>query len=283
MKGKQSALTLTQTRELLEKLGHEPTKKLGQNFLVEPNIIAKALQFADLHPGEKVCEVGPGLGTLSRSLLAEGVELYAVEKDPRLFKFLTEELVPQHSGKFHVLHADALDAPIAAIETLNGEPYKIVANLPYAISTPWLDAVLEQAQLPDSMTLMLQKETADRFCAHVGTKHWGAISIFLSATYERGGQHTVSGRCFFPPPDVDSALLYLKKKKDGFLFKPQTKRAIRNLFTQRRKQIGGLAKKMLAPEIAGPWLEKLEAEGIPANARPEQIALTGWQLLDALY
>lgn len=267
-------LTPSQTRELLDKLGLRPSKKLGQNFLVDPNIVRKSLELAAVQAGDTVVEVGPGLGTLTRALLASGASVYAVELDHRLAAYQCE----LHAGEpcFHLTEADAMDAPLAGFQ---GEgDFKIVANLPYAISTPWMEKILA-GPLPTRMVLMLQKEAADRFTAEPGGKHVGAVSLFLAAAYRKRPGHTVSRNCFHPVPDVDSILLHLERRETPYRFAPKTRALMRRFFTQRRKQIGSLARQEKNYSLAI-WLEQLEAAGIPATLRPEALPLDAWITLD---
>gem|GEM_PF-5681692 len=196
-------LTPTATRDLLAKLGHQPKRFLGQNFLVDGNIVRKSLELAQIHPGDRVIEIGPGLGTLTSALLEAGAEVWAVEKDRNLHEHLTTHLAPQFPATFHLTEGDALDYPLANLplstDASTPPAYKIVANLPYAIATPWLDAVLS-GPLPERMVLMLQQEAAQRYVAQPGTKSFGAISIFLQSAYAVAPGHKVEPSCFFPAP-----------------------------------------------------------------------------------
>lgn len=276
-------LTPTATRHLLERLGHEPRRRLGQNFLVDGNIVRKSLLLADLKPGDTVIEIGPGLGTLTRALLAAGMRVFAVEYDPRLAAYLREELVPAFPKRFSLMEGDAVDHPLAGYTSDGTEPgFKIVANLPYAISTPWLEAVLE-GPLPARMVLMLQKEAADRYTAKPGSKHFGAISVFLDATYQREPGHTVSRQCFHPVPGIDSVLLTLGRLPHPRCYRTDTRAAIRKLFIYRRKQIGAAAKLALPTNIAENWLKQLTAQQIKIDTRAEALPLSVWPWLDALY
>ena len=146
-------LSPSQTLELLKRLEHAPVKKLGQNFLVDSNIVRKSLELADVRSGDDVVEVGPGLGTLSGALLQAGAKVHAVELDKTLHAFLKEHFA--QVKEFSIINADAIDYPLANLPKDVTE-FKIVANLPYAISTPWLDKVLS-GRLPSRMSLMLQK------------------------------------------------------------------------------------------------------------------------------
>lgn len=268
-------LSLTATRELLARLGLSPKRFLGQNFLVDGNIVRKSLELAAVAPGDRVVEVGPGLGTLTSALLGAGAEVWAVEKDPILAAHLRATLGAEHAGRLHLLEGDAVEHPVAGV-TAPG--FKIVANLPYAISTPWMDAVLG-GPLPERMVLMLQREAADRYVASPGTKQFGAISIFVQSVFAADRGHPVAASCFHPAPDVESYLLNLRLRPDPFLFPPATKALIRAVFQQRRKQIGSLLRGRLAAEPAAAWLAQLATAGLDARARPEQIPVALWQQL----
>lgn len=269
-------LTPSETRRLLESLGHRPRKPLGQNFLIDGNIVRKSLQLAGIQKGDSVVEVGPGLGTLTHALLEAGADVHAVELDPLLASHLEETLCPQFPDTFHLLEGDAVRHPRAGLPA-DLTAFKVVANLPYAITTPWLEALLRDA-LPSEMVLMMQKEAADRLTAQRGTKAYSAVTIFLAAAFEKAALHRVSRSCFHPVPGVDSLLLHLRRKPEPFLFPAPARERIRSLFTQRRKQIGSL----LADDPAlHAWLDSLPAFGASRASRPETIPLAAWQHLPA--
>lgn len=271
-------LTPSATRELLAQLGHQPKRFLGQNFLVDGNIVRKSLELAGVTAGDTVVEIGPGLGTLTTSLLEAGAEVWAVEKDRTLHEHLTETLVPKYPATFHLLEGDAVEQPLAALPLDRAAAsFKVVANLPYAIATPWLDGVLS-GPLPDRLVLMLQQEAAQRYVAAPGSKSFGAISIFLQSAYLVAPGHKVEAACFFPRPDVDSYLLHLVRRPTPFIFPAETKTLIRALFQQRRKQIGGLLRDRL-PDSGAAWLAHLNAGGLSAQTRPEAIPTEHWKSL----
>lgn len=273
---KTAPLTLSSTRDLLARLGHQPKRFLGQNFLVDGNIVRKSLELAGVTAGDTVIEIGPGLGTLTSALLAAGADVWAVEKDRNLHAHLTETLVPAYP-RFHLLEGDAVEQPLAGFDPVAAaRPYKIVANLPYAIATPWLDAVLS-GPLPTGLVLMLQQEAAQRYAAQPGSKSFSGISIFLQAAFDLAPGHKVAGGCFFPKPDVESYLLNLVRKPSPFIFTPEAKRLIRACFQQRRKQIGSLLRGKLPDDAAAAWLGHLSAAGLGPHARPEEISVALWQ------
>jgi 16S rRNA (adenine1518-N6/adenine1519-N6)-dimethyltransferase len=275
-------LSPSATRDLLARLGHSPKRFLGQNFLIDGNIVRKSLELAEVRPADAVVEIGPGLGTLTSALLEAGAEVWAVEKDRVLHAHLEAELAPRFPEKFHLLEGDAVQDPLAGLppERANASAgFKIVANLPYAIATPWLDAVLS-GPLPVRMVLMLQQEAAQRYAAQPGSKSFGAISVFLQAAYDVAPGHKVAASCFFPKPDVESHLLNLVRKPAPFLFPAPAKALIRACFQQRRKQIGALLRGRL-PNASG-WRELLRSHGLSEQTRPEAIPVHVWQKLSLL-
>ena len=282
-------LSPTATRELLEQLEHFPNKKLGQNFLVDGNIVRKSIELAELDADSCVVEIGPGLGTLTKAILKSGASLWAVERDACLAKHLrihfSDELNrvftvngrrPAKQTILQLIEGDCLDHPIAGLpEATAATGYRIVANLPYAVSTPWMDAVIT-GTLPERMVLMLQKEAADRYVAPHGTKTFGAISIFLQSVFEVHSKHLVSAQCFHPAPKVDSVLLRLDRRTDAIRFSLAARECIRRIFTQRRKQLGALCKN---DSQAGAlvWFNELLEHGVTPTVRPEELAIEHWQ------
>ena len=268
-------LSPTATRELLEQLEHFPNKKLGQNFLVDGNIVRKSIELAEIDGESAVVEVGPGLGTLTRAILSSGASIWAVERDATLSEHIRTNLLPEHP-KLQLIEGDCLDYPTANLpEERAAAGYKIVANLPYAVSTPWMDAVIA-GHLPERMVLMLQKEAGDRYAAPHGSKTFGGISIFLQSAFTVHSKHLVSAQCFHPAPKVDSVLLRLDRKPDAIRFSPKARECVRRIFTQRRKQLGALCKRDPQPE-ALVWFKELLDQGIAPTVRPEELPIVHWQ------
>lgn len=267
-------LSPTSTRELLQELEHLPNKKLGQNFLIDGNIVRKSIELAEIGAGSNVVEVGPGLGTLTRAILETGASLWAVERDATLAEHIRTKLVPEQS-RLTLTEGDCLDHPRAALsDEAAGAGFKIVANMPYAVSTPWMDAVLA-GPLPERMVLMLQKEAADRYAAEHENKNFGAISIFLQSAYKVQCRHLVSAQCFHPAPKVDSVLLRLDRKAEPVRFTEAARDCVRRIFTQRRKQLGALCRKDAYPEAA-PWFQGLLEKGYSPTVRPEDVPYPEW-------
>ena len=273
-------LSPSATRDLLTQLGHLPKRFLGQNFLVDGNIVLKSLELAGVRPGDTVVEIGPGLGTLTSALLEAGADVWAVEYDRNLHAHLEASLLPRFPVTFHLMEGDAVEHPLAGLpveRALAGSGFKVVANLPYAISTPWMDGVFS-GPLPTNLVLMLQQEAAQRYAAKPGGKQFGAISIFLQSAYDIAPGHKVAAACFHPRPDVESYLLNLIRKPTPFVFSPETKLLIRACFQQRRKQLGALLRDKL-PDQGRAWFAELAAAGCSPQNRAEEIPVALWQKL----
>ena len=271
-------LSPSETTRLLDSINHRPKKKLGQNFLIDGNIVRKSLIMADLPYRIPVVEIGPGLGTLTKQLLDQNHPVFAVEIDTNLFANLKDEFLSFiEQGKLNLINGDAVKNPVGSLPDEVNE-FAVVANLPYAISPPWMESLLNSNKIPNRMVLMLQKEAVDRMNASHGTKHYNALTIFLRSAFKQTQTHPVPRQCFHPVPGIDSMLVRLDRLKNPFLFSKDDRVLIRKIFTQRRKQIGALAKKEnnSVREIMLKWLDDMN---LPSNFRPEQIKADAWREL----
>ena len=179
----------------------------------------------------------------------------------------------------NLINDDAVEYPLANLPA-DIENFKIVANLPYAISTPWLDKVLS-GKLPQKMSLMLQKEAALRFAARNGSGEFSPISVCLSEAYNVLPPHKVSASCFHPRPQVDSMLLALERKEDAYTFAQRTRDIMRAVFSKRRKQISSIAKSAGEDSaVLTQWLE--QCTDLPPDRRPEAIENRYWVMLDKI-
>jgi 16S rRNA (adenine1518-N6/adenine1519-N6)-dimethyltransferase len=172
-----------------------------------------------------------------------------------------------------------VDFPRAGLTDATDGSFKVIANLPYAISTPWMDAICAGPH-PSMMVLMLQREAAERLTAEVGTGHWSAVTAQVHLAFEKVKVHPVPAQSFNPPPKVDSCLLVLRRRADARRLSPRAREVARMLFTQRRKQVGSAAKKLFpdAPDVAA-WLADLPRYGLTSLARPETIPAEAWLTL----
>ncbi len=268
-------LTLTQTKALLNKLNLKPSKKFGQNFLVDGNIVRKSIKLAEIKPNENIVEIGSGLGTLTTGLLTSQATVFAIEIENDLVVNLQNTLLKQYQNTFHIIHGDAVKSPLASLVPKKNELFKIVANLPYSITTPWLDAVLNN-RLPIKLVLMVQKEAADRIISKVGCKSFCPISIFSQASYEIKIAHRVSRRCFYPEPKIDSVVIELNLKTHPVVFSLTSKEMIRDIFKYRRKQIGTIIRQLSNYNFLIPIMRD---NGIDLKCRPENIPNKFWHKL----
>ena len=206
-----SLATPSATRAVLEAHGLSTKKSLGQHFLANDAIVGKILDLADIQPGDKVLEVGPGIGTLTVALLAAGANVLAIERDPALPAVLAETCA-EWADQLTVLSMDALDAPDKGTGHLSYfAPTKFVANLPYAVAATLVLDYFERFPSLEQATVMVQAEVADRMMAQPGSKDYGAYTVKLGLYAQPVGRFKVGPGNFFPPPRVDSAVIRLNR------------------------------------------------------------------------
>ncbi len=229
------------TREILEKYGFSFKKSLGQNFLIDTNILRKIVDFAELSDETGAIEIGPGIGALTEQLARRAKKVVAFEIDQRLLPILEDTLSPY--GNIRIIHQDVLKADIHRVisEEFTGmTDIMVVANLPYYVTTPIIMKLLTDRLPIRGMVVMLQKEVADRLAAKPGTKDYGSLSIAIQYYTEAETVMTVPRTVFIPQPNVDSAVIRLIKRKqppvkvedEAFFFQ-----VVRASFAQRRKTI----------------------------------------------
>lgn len=281
--------TPIRTKEILAKYGFSFKKSLGQNFLIDPNILRNITDYAGLTNATGTIEIGPGIGALTEHLARTSKKVVAFEIDQRLFPILEDTLSPYNNVK--VLHQDVLKANIAAVidqEFTDVDDVMVVANLPYYVTTPIILKLLED-QLPlRGIVVMLQKEVADRIAAKPGTKEYGSLSIAIQYYTTAETVMIVPKTVFMPQPNVDSAVIRLIKRErpavevmdEGFFFEVS-----RMSFAQRRKTIlnnltNGLPEGKAKKELIVKALEMAEVD--PAR-RGETLSLQEFGALsDAL-
>jgi 16S rRNA (adenine1518-N6/adenine1519-N6)-dimethyltransferase len=262
-----SVSDLPPLREALAAHGLTAKKAFGQHFLLDLNITRKIARLAALAPGDTVIEVGPGPGGLTRALIETGARVIAIEKDER-FRPLLEELAAAAPGALSLVMGDALAVNEAA---LAGGPAHLVSNLPYNVGTPLLIKWLTGAWTPRSMTLMFQKEVAQRIVAAPGAAAYGRLAVIAQAAARAHGVMEVPARAFTPPPKVDSAVVRLEPRPD----RPATER-LRALeavtaaaFGQRRKMLRSSLKPLGGEALA-------VAAGLDPQARAETVDVAGF-------
>lgn len=260
-------------REVIATHGLSAKKSLGQNFLLDLNLTAKiARQAGDLGACD-VLEIGPGPGGLTRGLLAEGARrVLAVEKDARCMAALAE-IAATYPGKLEVINADALALDVTAYLT---PPIRVVANLPYNVGTELLVRWLTPGTWPpfwESLTLMFQKEVAERIVAQPGGKAYGRLAILAQWRAEAKIVMTLPPEAFTPPPKIHSAVVHLTRRTAPlYPADPATlSRVVAAGFNQRRKMLRA-SLKGVAPDIE----DKLRAAGLAPTLRAEQVSIEGF-------
>jgi len=267
----------TNTIEILNKHKFVMQKKFGQNFLVDTHILDKIVRAADITKEDLVLEIGPGIGTLTQYLCESAREVVAVEIDRKLIPVLEDTL--SSYDNVTIINQDILKVDIRALvkERNGGRPIKVVANLPYYITTPIIMELFEQRVPLISVTVMVQKEVADRMQASPGTKDYGALSLAVQYYSKPYIAANVPANCFMPRPNVGSAVINLTLHKESpiqvddeeFLF-----RIIRASFNQRRKTLmNGLhnsADLNISKEAVADVLREL---GLIENVRGEALTL----------
>jgi 16S rRNA (adenine1518-N6/adenine1519-N6)-dimethyltransferase len=261
-------------REALAAHGLMARKSFGQHFLLDLNITRKIARLAELSPGDTVIEVGPGPGGLTRALLEAGAKVVAVEKDER-FRPLLEDLAAASQGALTLVIGDALTTDEAGLA--GGAPAHVVSNLPYNVGTPLLIKWLTGPWTPASLTLMFQKEVAERIAAQAGASAYGRLAVIAQATSEAQVVMEVPARAFTPPPKVDSAVVRLTPRPDrpGPARLDALQKVTAAAFGQRRKMLRASLKTLGGEALA------IQA-GLDPQARAETIDVAGFlRLADA--
>ncbi|WP_196595877.1 16S rRNA (adenine(1518)-N(6)/adenine(1519)-N(6))-dimethyltransferase RsmA [Pectinatus frisingensis] len=191
------------TQYILKRFGLHMNKKLGQNFLIDPSVVSGIIDAAQITPQDTVLEIGPGIGTLTQGLLEAGAEVFAVELDKRLPEILSHTL--EGYDNLHIINADILKTDIKKL--IGTKPFKVVANLPYYITTPIIMALLEKHLPITKLVTMVQKEVAERMAAAPGSKIYGALSVAVQYYSKPQLCFHVASNAFMPPPEVDSTVV----------------------------------------------------------------------------
>lgn len=251
--------------DFLNSLGISPKKGLSQNFLIDGNIIRKIVSTADVKKNDLVLEVGPGPGSLTEALLGAGANVMAVEKDTVLANAL-----PRLKGSLEVANEDILKFDLDA--HFKGDPKaKVIANLPYHLTTPILVQLIKRRDLFSTLVLMVQDEVARRFTAEPGTADYSSFTVFLNYYSYAHYAFKVSRNCFFPAPRVDSAIVVLNlreppvvENEEGFF------EMTRTAFEQRRKMLRASLRELYKSDQVTAALESI---GCNPLARPEELSL----------
>lgn len=263
-------------RRIAAEEGITPTKKFGQNFVIDPGTVRRIVREAGVDPGDQVMEVGPGLGSLTLAILETGADLTAVEIDPPLTQRLPQtiaEFMPNAADRFRVVNMDALKVTPSQLPQLaDAATFTLVANLPYNVATPILLTLLERFGNLDSFLVMVQKEVAERLSAQPGSKVYGTPSVKLAWYGTAKSVGNIGRNVFWPAPNVDSALVRFERHATDDPRNPNNRDVERDLvfrlidasFAQRRKTLHAALRKIV-PSGA------FERAGIDSTRRGETL------------
>jgi 16S rRNA (adenine1518-N6/adenine1519-N6)-dimethyltransferase len=235
-------MTLSEIRQILSEHRLQLTKSLGQNFLHDQNQLRKIVAAAELAAGDKVLEIGPGLGPLTELLLQSAGEVLAIEKDARLVEILKQRFVGQ-AACLSLIHADALE--FLRRERRDWSNWKLVSNLPYSAASPILVELSQAPRGPQRIVTTLQIEVARRLAARSGDPDYGLLTLLVQLDYEPCGFFKIPAGCFFPEPEVDSACVCLVRRPQPLLEldgPPIFIQIVKLAFSQRRKMMLKLLK-----------------------------------------
>lgn len=269
--------TPSATKEIINKYSFAFQKKFGQNFLIDSNALESIIRGAEITKDDFVLEIGPGIGTMTQYLCEAARQVVAVEIDKMLIPILEDTL--SEYDNVEVINQDVLKVDIKSLaeEKNNGKPIKVVANLPYYITTPIIMGLFESGVPIDSITIMVQKEVADRMQTGPGSKDYGALSLAVQYYATAKVILNVSATCFMPRPNVDSAVIKLTRHKEPTVNVVDEKlmfKIIRASFNQRRKTlVNGLKN---SPELSfskEQIVKAIEKIGKPETIRGEALTL----------
>lgn len=288
MTNHQDIATPSRTREILEKYGLSAKKSLGQNFIIDTNILRNIVQTASVDKNTTVIEVGPGIGALTEQIAKEAKEVFAFEIDDRLLSVLDDTLSPYDNVT--VFHQDILEVDFEQFKTdylSDTSRLVVIANLPYYITTPIIMHLIESSLPVEEMVLMMQKEVASRLEAKPSTKAYGSLSIAIQYYMEVEVAFTVPRTVFMPQPNVDSAIIRLRTlenppvivKDENLFFK-----IVRASFVQRRKTIWNNLRKAFNDKSKEETLrDAFEKAEINPSRRGESLTIEEFgRLADAL-
>ena len=268
------SLTRTEVKNLLLKYEIHPKKSLGQNFVVEPNTIRQIIKLADLDPADFVIEVGSGLGSLTLALLESCEHVTAVEVDDVLVKILKETTGDQTGNKLRIIHADVMTLDLKQVLEERSNHWNLVANLPYNIAVPMICDFLEKAPLISKMTVMVQREVAERMIAKVGDKAYGLPSVKIEYFAEAKIIADIPPTVFIPKPRVESSIVQIVRRDNPIISEDYEIlfSLIKSAFRHRRKMLRSSLKGILCTD-------DFTATEIDPTKRAENLTLKEWELL----
>jgi 16S rRNA (adenine1518-N6/adenine1519-N6)-dimethyltransferase len=274
-------MDLSDLKKISKDHSFRPDKKLGQNFLVDKNIRDKIMECVALSKDVTVLEIGPGFGMMTFGIAERCHKIYAVEKDAAICAIMGPEFAAK--GNIELINGDILDIEISSLDRGKATKSIVYGNVPYYITTPIIEMVIDARAYVSDLYIVLQEELADRLVSPPGSKVYGSISCYVQYFTEPRRMFRIKNNCFFPKPQVDSCLLHLR-----ILDRPSVKvrneelmfRIIRKAFSERRKKaLNPLSDKGFMDISREKWEKIFVFCGIDPSARAEAISLEGYARL----
>ncbi len=274
-------MRLSEVRNTLERIDFHPSRRLGQNFLIDSNILGILIDVLDVHGDESILEIGPGLGAATERLLCCGGSVTAVEKDRTLYRFLRDRFAG--AADFELINADVLDLDL---ENLFNERriQKVFSNLPYSVGSRILVELVKLDSPPVDLVVTVQSEVAQRMAAGPSQKGRSVLGILVQAVYDVKLVRKISPSCFWPVPEVESAIVHLTRRPDlftGTAAKSDFIKFSKMIFRHRRKQMAAILRRCLPG--SGKYAEHIEQIlkvcSISPQSRPGDLSLEQWILL----
>jgi 16S rRNA (adenine1518-N6/adenine1519-N6)-dimethyltransferase len=270
----------SEIRAVLDRHGLRPSRERGQNFLCDARIAARLVEAAEVGRDDTVLEIGCGLGLLTRSLAARARRVVALEVDAGLVRAVRAEGLLPANAELH--HVDALEVDLGALLALEPAPRRLVANLPYAVSSPLLRRILDHAALLAGWSVMVQREVARRLSAETGSGDYGSLSVLHRLAADVEIVRDVAPGCFHPVPQVVSTFVRLRPRADApdVAELRRVERWVRAGFGQRRKTLRNALRGAVDPPAAPEEIDRILARHeVPGSARAEELPPAAWREL----
>ncbi len=280
--------TVSFLRQRFEEVGINPITRLGQNFLIDLNLVELLVKSADLGPQDVVLEVGTGTGSLTGMMAEKAAYVVTVELDPQMHQLASEELIDSANVTLlrqdilrnkNNLHENVLDLVQERLASVPDGRFKLIANLPYAIATPLISNLLLTRVVPQLMVVTIQKELADRITALPNSKDYGSLSVWVQSLCEAETLRVMPPSVFWPQPKVDSAIIAIRpsnEKRASIPDPPMFQKFVRSMFFHRRKFLRSVMISAFKKELEKPNIDAIMGRmHLEADARSEQISVEG--------
>lgn len=265
-------MTISEYKKFFASINSYPKKSLGQNYLIDKNILYKIGEIAELSPDDQIIEVGTGFGFLTTFLAERVSRVVSIEKDKTVFSHISKKL--SESNNIELINQDALDIKFKDI--VGDKKYKFVSNLPYSVASQIIFGLLECADSFANLVIMVQKEMGERICSPPACKQYGAFSVIIQSYFNTEIKHKVSSNSFWPKPEVDSVIIKMTPRKEKIVsdtLRPLFNEVVKKSFQTRRKKLINNLKSILEQNALLDIFAELD---IDEKSRAEQLSLNNY-------